>query len=157
MYPEITFTRIDLDRTHAIQPLCDLVTCFETLEHVGNLNLALDNLLAVLKPGGTALITVPVEHGWRGALKLAIKMLYGYDLSELPQAPGLWRRYVRALLTGERMSQFRDQRPCWGTHFGFDYRDLDDALQARSVLFLGWNSGTTRFYRIEKTSRRARS
>jgi SAM-dependent methyltransferase len=149
LYPKIEFIRIDLNRPNNGVPKCDLVTCFETLEHVGDLDVAVDNLLSALAPHGTALFTVPIEIGARGALKFALKLAYGYDLSELPQQPSRFRRYVSALLIGGRISQFRDRRSGWGTHFGFDYREVDDVLQRREVRFETWNSGTTRFYRIQ--------
>jgi SAM-dependent methyltransferase len=151
-YPAIEFSLLDLNQATSTPTRFDFVTCLETLEHVGDLETAIDNLLAATKPGGTALITVPVEVGLRGVAKFAAKMAYGYTLSELPRARALWRRYVIALLTGRRMSQFRDRRRGWGTHFGFDYRDLDDALRRNGVQFRAWNGGTTRFYVIQAPS-----
>ncbi len=147
-YPTIEFRLLDLNQSSSEMSPCDFVTCFETLEHVGNLEAAIDNLLAAVRPGGIILATVPIEIGPRGIIKFAAKMAYGYKLSQLPQTPGLLRRYVVALLTGARISRFRDQRRTWGTHFGFDYRDLDDVLKRRRVHFQAWNSGMTRFYRI---------
>jgi SAM-dependent methyltransferase len=151
-YPAIEFSLIDLNQPNAEVPQYDFVSCFETLEHVGNLEAAIGNLLAAIKPGGTALVTVPIEIGPQGIVKFVAKMAYGYSLSELPRAPALFRRYVVALLMGARMSQFRDRRRGWGTHFGFDYRDVDDALWRHGVPFRAWNSGTTRFYCIQKIS-----
>jgi len=151
-YPSIEFAPLDLNAPISIGRRFDLVTCFETLEHVGNLKTAVDNLLGAMRPGGTALITVPIEIGLRGIMKFAAKMAYGYTLSELPPGPALRRRYALALLTGRRISRFRDQRRGWGTHFGFDYRDVDDALRRRGARFRAWNSGTTRFYVIRGSS-----
>jgi SAM-dependent methyltransferase len=151
-YPAIEFSLIDLNQPNAEVPPCDFVSCFEMLEHVGNLEAAIGNLLAAIKPGGMALVTVPIEIGPQGIAKFIAKMAYGYSLSELPQAPALFRRYVMALLTGARMSRFRDQRRGWGTHFGFDYRDVDDALWRYGEPFRAWNHGTTRFYCIRRIS-----
>ena len=149
-YPAIEFSLIDLNRPNADLPGFDFVSCFETLEHVGNLEAAIGNLLAAIKPGGTGLVTVPIEIGPRGIAKFIAKLAYGYNLSELPQSRALQRRYATALLTGARVSRFRDERRAWGTHFGFDYRDVDDALRRHGVPFGAWNSGTTRFYCIRK-------
>jgi hypothetical protein len=91
-------------------------------------------------------ISVPIEIGVVGLVKLALKLAYGYDLSELPPMPGLLRRYASALVTGERISRFRDNRLGWGTHFGFDYRDVDDFLSQSGIEVRRWNSFTTRFY-----------
>jgi 2-polyprenyl-3-methyl-5-hydroxy-6-metoxy-1,4-benzoquinol methylase len=124
-----------------------VVTCFETLEHVGDLDNAIDNLLRVTRPGGVLFVSVPIEIGLRGALKFAAKLVYGYRLNELPQTDGLYWKYIRALLLGERISSFRDKRPGWGTHFGFDYRAVDDIFRRRSIPFVARNDFTTRLYR----------
>ncbi len=149
-YPAIQFTQLDLNQPNHSLPRCDFVTCFETLEHVGDPDSALHNVLAALKPGGVALITVPIEIGWRGLAKFAVKLLYGYQLRELPERPNLSREYVTALARGDRISRFRDRRKGWGTHFGFDYRDVDDHLRRHGTGWQAWNSGTTRFYRLHQ-------
>ena len=45
MYNSIDFNVFDLNQEHISSEQYDIVTCFETLEHVGNLNIALDSLL----------------------------------------------------------------------------------------------------------------
>jgi hypothetical protein len=52
-------------------------------------------------------------------------------------------------VSGGRVSRFRDDRVNWGTHFGFDYRDIDDLLRSRGVRFSASNRFTTRFYVIK--------
>ena len=146
LYPEIQFDRFDLNLPHAPPVRCDLVTCFETLEHVGRLDRAVANLVSAVAPGGTLVISVPIEIGVVGLAKLALKLAYGANLSELSAMPGLLRRYIWALVTGARISRFRDDRRGWVSHFGFDYRDLDDLLSQSLVEVRRWNSVTTRFY-----------
>jgi SAM-dependent methyltransferase len=147
-YPGISFQLVNLS-----QPICsdvpayDVVTCFETLEHVGDLRVAMDNLLHITRPGGILIISVPIEIGPRGVLKFAAKLAIGYRLHELPQANALYWRYASSLLCGRRLSAFREQRAGWGTHFGFDYRDVDDILLNRRIGFNAWNKFTTRLYR----------
>lgn len=145
-HPSIDFHHLDLNSADFVPPSCDLVTCLETLEHVGRPDRAFATLLAALRPGGTLVISVPVEIGWRGLAKFTAKRALGYDLAELPQQPRLGWRYLRALLTGERISRFRDERDGWGTHFGFDYRDIDALCHASGVPTRHWTSATTRFY-----------
>ena len=142
-YPDIQFSRFDLNNPRGSPVRCDLVTCFETLEHVGRLDCAVANLVSAVAPGGTLLISVPIEIGVVGLAKLALKLAYRYDFSELPAMSGLRRRYAWALVTGARMSRFRDGRPRWGTHFGFDHRDLCDALSQFEVDLRRVNSFTT--------------
>jgi ubiquinone/menaquinone biosynthesis C-methylase UbiE len=149
LHPGISFRLANISQPFEDEvPSADIVTCFETLEHVGNLEVALNNLLRITRIDGTLVLSVPIEIGARGMLKFAAKLAWGYRLAELPQAPQLFQHYVHSLATGKRISVFRDARPGWGTHFGFDYRDLDDLLSIRRLPLAAWNDFTTRFYRI---------
>ena len=146
LHPEITFKRLDLNVVHDGLPHFDLVTCFETLEHVGNIESAVENICRSLSPEGRLLITVPIEIGWIGLLKYTLKrFFFRYDLPLLCTD----RQYVMALLKGERISKFRPPDNGFGTHFGFDYRDIDDIFKRKSTLeIVSWNSGMSRFYSI---------
>lgn len=62
----------------------DKVTSLAMLEFVEELDVALDELVRVLKPGGRALITVEDTTDWLGESKPAYELRYG----EFP----LWRR-----------------------------------------------------------------
>lgn len=149
-HPEIEFRTIDLNRPlPGGQETFDLVTCFETLEHVGRLEQAIANLLALTRPGGTLLITVPIESGPRGLVKFLVKVgVFRYSLKELPpQSNRLWR-YLGALLTNRSIASFRDERNGWGTHFGFDWREVERILTARGARFESWSELTTRFVRV---------
>lgn len=129
----------------------DFVTCFETIEHVGDPLSALDNLLRMSKQGGTLLLTAPIEVGPIGVLKfLAKTILYKYKLDELPgKGANLYLEYLTALLTNKDISSFRDRRFGWGTHFGFDYRRIDDFLKSRGISFRTRNVVATRFYIVK--------
>jgi 2-polyprenyl-3-methyl-5-hydroxy-6-metoxy-1,4-benzoquinol methylase len=148
LYPNIQFGFVELTEPSDIGQY-DFCTCFETLEHVGNIEIALDNLChATREGGGTLLITVPIEIGIVGIGKfLAKTIFYNYDLDELP-GDKLYFKYLMALLTYRDMSQFRDNRFGWGTHFGFDYRRIDKHLKMNRCKFRAWNKFTTRFYLI---------
>lgn len=149
-HPEIEFHTIDLDRPlPGGHETFDLVTCFETLEHVGRLEQAIANLLALTRPGGTLLITTPIESGMRGLVKFLIKVgVLRYSLDELPPQPHRFSRYLGALLTNRSIASFRDERDGWGTHFGFDWREVERILQTRSARFESWSDLTTRFVRV---------
>jgi 2-polyprenyl-3-methyl-5-hydroxy-6-metoxy-1,4-benzoquinol methylase len=143
LHPEVTFERLNLNLPHSGTRKFDLVTCFETLEHVGNMQAAVDTICKSAAPGGHILVTVPIEIGWIGTLKYVIKrFLFRY---ELPVACSD-RRYLAALLKSERISRYRPAAEGYGSHFGFDYRDVDDLLRRHELKFKVWNSGTTRFY-----------
>ena len=150
-YPNLEFEVIDLN----VKPLApprtyEVVTCFEVLEHVGSIPNALGSLLRITAPtGGVLFLTVPIEIGWRGTVKFLIKtVLYRYRLDELPQQKNLFLKYLGSLITDKRMERFRDRRSGWGTHFGFDYREVDDLLTERGLPFESFNVGMTRFYLV---------
>ena len=147
-HPEINFSKIDLNQPVDWARQFDVVTCFETLEHVGNLNMAVKNLAACVKQGGRLVVSVPIEIGPWGVAKFFAKLTRGYKLDELPGHVTTWR-YAKALLKSERMSMFRDVRLGWGTHFGFDFRDVDDALEQLGINKLMVNHrAANRIYRI---------
>lgn len=149
-YPNISFELFDLNILGRIPDKFDVIICPEVLEHVGNLGNALLNLLNSMKSKTSVLIvTVPVEIGARGLAKFLLKrFVYGYSLDELSGPSTL--DYIGALLKGSRMSSFREPRAGWGTHFGFDHRDIDQILQRRAVNFTAVNNLTTRFYVIRR-------
>jgi 2-polyprenyl-3-methyl-5-hydroxy-6-metoxy-1,4-benzoquinol methylase len=72
-FKDISFRVWDASKTAPPADRFELVTCLETLEHVGNLKLTIDNLLAVTS--GILLVTVPIEIGLFGTLKFVAKRL----------------------------------------------------------------------------------
>jgi len=149
LYPDIRFQTVNLNRPADLAMAFDLVTCFETLEHVGDFKAAVDNLLAAVADDGVLVLSVPIEIGAIGLAKFVAKLALGYDLRELPPRPRRGLAYLGQLVSGRRISAFRDARDGWGTHFGFDYRDLDDFLKSRGIAYRAWNSATTRFFVIK--------
>jgi SAM-dependent methyltransferase len=151
-YPDATFARLDLNAPRTDAQVFDFVTCFETLEHVGDLDQAVQTVVGAIAPGGQGLIVVPIESRRRGYLKYLIKTrIYGYNTDELSQEPGFADRYRAALARGDRISRFRQPpRDHWGTHFGFDTRDVDDILSATGLDFDAFDTGFNRFYRVRK-------
>ena len=145
LHPDIEFERFNLNVPRDTLRKFDLVTCFETLEHVGNMPAAIDTICGSVTEGGYLLMTVPVEIGWIGTFKYLLKrFVFRYDL---PMNCGDWRYFV-ALLKGERISKFRPIAEAHSTHFGFDYRDVDDLLKEKKLpgVVKVWNSVTPRFY-----------
>ena len=103
--------------------LFDVVTCFETLEHVGNVHNAIDTLLAACKPGGALHISVPNEIGLPGLLKYAARKVLRRRPYEEFFSGQSEARYVWRLLTGQSILAFRDPAADgWGPHLGFDWR-----------------------------------
>ena len=152
-YPSIQFGTVDLNRSQSSGQY-DIVTCFETLEHVGNIPNALQQLLSSTANGGTLLITVPIEIGIRGIIKFLLKTIlyhrvYKAALDELP-GEKIYFKYFKSLFSGVDMSKFRDDRSGWSTHFGFDYRVISELLHASGYKFSVHTKFTTCFFIVEK-------
>jgi 2-polyprenyl-3-methyl-5-hydroxy-6-metoxy-1,4-benzoquinol methylase len=143
-HPRFRFKKIDLNIKSDVGMVFDFVTCFETLEHVGNISNAVDNIHQSCKNGGVIFISVPIEIGVVGIIKfLAKRVLFCYKF----HLRGGELAYFRDLMFGERIGKYRQVQESYGSHFGFDYRDVDDVLKnIKCCEMKVWNSGTTRFY-----------
>lgn len=125
----------------------DLVTCLETLEHVEDLESALNNLLSMT--ASILFITVPIEVGLIGIAKFLAKwILGGKTLTE--EHSGSSVSYLSALIMGSDISGFRTKsnNGHWVHHTGFDYRKIDRFLESQGVKFVAKNRGWNRFYKI---------
>ena len=152
-YSDINFRLINLNQKNTLSETFDLVTCFETLEHVGNLTTALNTICNAIKPGGLGLLSVPVETGLPGIIKYIAKVnLLGNKedgLKEIGRENG--SRYLKSLWKGENISAYRNiQRDLWWFHYGFDYRSIERHLIEKNIPFQTFTSFTTRFILIEK-------
>jgi len=145
-YRNIQFKKKNLNIKTQDSGSFDLITCFETLEHVGDMRNALATILDSRSSSGVAVITVPIEIGLVGILKYVLKrVLYRYDL---PLKCGDLD-YLHALACGKDISQFRFPAEGYPSHFGFDYRCVDNLLNERDESYLAFNSLTTRFYILD--------
>ncbi len=151
-YPQITFSTVNLNLPESSGSF-HLVTCFETLEHVGDLSNALSHLLSSTQKGGLLFISVPIEIGFRGLTRFMAKSTlyrrrYQSDLNEL-SGDRIGLKYFWALLLNKDISRFREKRQRWGTHYGFDYRVVDRLFRERNVQYSAINRFASRFYFIE--------
>ena len=147
VYPNITFDYLNLNKTSQVDEMADVISCFETLEHVGDTLSAIKTLKSSCSDQGVVLISVPIEIGLVGLIKYAIKRLLYKDPLKLNCGD---LEYVLALITGKDIGRYRIKADGYGPHFGFDYRTIDAQLDQ---VFSGftidrWNSMATRFYRI---------
>ena len=124
------FDYVDLNEPpRTRERLFDVVTCFETLEHVGNVRNAISTLLASCKAGGALLISVPNELGLPGLLKYSARKVFRRKPYEDFFREQSETRYLWHLLTGQSISVFRDpDADGWGPHLGFDWRLVLDHL-----------------------------
>jgi len=124
--PRTTFGRLNLNEGPVDElRQFDVVTCFETLEHVGDYRNALRCLVASCRPGGWLVMSVPNEIGVPGLVKYAGRRIlrrraYGDFFASHRESS-----YVTALLAGRPIEPFRQPpRNSWGPHLGFDWRRL---------------------------------
>ncbi|MFQ5617206.1 MAG: methyltransferase domain-containing protein, partial [Anaerolineales bacterium] len=130
------------------------ITCLETIEHVGNIEQTLDNILGMVAPGGHVLISVPIEIAFWGIIKFLAKVIvFRYDLDELVSDD--WKlkaKYFLSLITYQDISKYRKPRGGYVTHFGFDYRQIDRILKERDVSWSRTNYFTTAYYLIAEST-----
>lgn len=124
--PELAFA--PPDTLDGVADRFDLVTCFETLEHVpaGEREAVVATLARVAAPGATVVVSVPIEVGPVLLVKQAGRRLadrdggYGYEGYD-------WRELVRVGV----LADTRGITPGnWHSHKGFDHRQLREVLGA---------------------------
>jgi len=142
------FFTINLNDVNKQSESFDVVTCFETLEHVGNIKNAIRNLSKLTKNGGKLIITVPIEIEFVGLFKYIIKRyVYRYSLSlECNDFS-----YLSALIKNQDISKFRAIQDHYSSHFGFDYRVVDKALKdvCPDSSIRTYKAFSTKFYVVE--------
>lgn len=127
--PNAEFFTFELNDVQKVGETFDLVTCMETLEHVGNLRNAIANLVVHVNRGGLLLVTAPNETGLPGTFKFVARLLLRRNPYGDFFARGGRVDYVKSLLTGGRIERFREPpRHGWGPHLGFDYRLMEDEI-----------------------------
>jgi SAM-dependent methyltransferase len=151
---DVTFVAIrDLDETHSCR--YDLVFCMEVLEHcvAADVDTVLDDLRRLVSPGGTVVISVPIEIGPTLLGKQMIRRLLGarklgdYEWTERYSL----RAMVRMLFADQHSTIDRpfygDGQRTWHSHFGFNWRALKSKVESRFVLVertfspLAWTRG----------------
>ena len=141
-YAHIDFRRADLNQVVEWGQSYELVCCFETLEHVGDISTALKNLLGAIRDGGTLIVSVPVETGFWGVAKYCAKTLVGYPMDEIKAGRS---EYFLALLMGKDITRFRGEALGWATHYGFDWREVEERISTFMRIEKAYTRYATRF------------
>jgi 2-polyprenyl-3-methyl-5-hydroxy-6-metoxy-1,4-benzoquinol methylase len=149
-YPSIDFSVSDLNKQEEAPVQYNLVTCFETLEHVGYLENALNNIYRSIEKNGLALISVPIEVGVIGTIKFLLKVkVYGDKMNEIGKEHE--KEYFRTLVKGKDISVYRSkQKDIWWDHFGFNYQTIENYFRQRNIKFRVTTFFTTRFILVYK-------
>lgn len=95
------------------------VICLETLEHIPQWDMALNNMFRMLLPGGRILLSIPVEIGFPLLIK-EIARYFSYGKGSGWQ----WNNFIRKVIGSKR----KINRENYGSHMGFDYREVIDFI-----------------------------
>ncbi len=143
-----TFAKFDLNTVCSNPEIkFNVVTCFETMEHVGNYKHAVDNLVGHTAKDGWLVISVPNETGLPGLMKFLGRIAlrknpYGDFFNEKSMAS-----YIASLLFYRNIEVFRDSHATeWSVHLGFDYRNMFQYIYRNHI-----QSGALRLIRKETT------
>lgn len=122
----------------------DGVICMEVLEHAVDLAAVLDQLVALLAPGGRLLVSVPVETGLPLLVKQTVRRVAGWrGIGDYPGiTPYTWRQLMSGVVAGGHwhiprpVHRAADGSP-FHDHKGFNWmalrRALADRLQVEAV------------------------
>tara|TARA_B110000977_G_C11088386_1_gene495703 strand:- start:6126 stop:6836 length:711 start_codon:yes stop_codon:yes gene_type:complete len=148
-YSNYSFERLDLNTIADFDVKADFITCFETLEHVGDLVNALENLKKLLDKKGILIISVPIEVGYVGVLKYLLKRLLYRDSFPFP---GSELNYIWDLLSGNDIMHYRKTASGYSSHFGFDYRVIDKMFETHFPKFqvVSHTNFTTAYFIIQR-------
>lgn len=146
--PGATFAPIDLNLAGSRPPgQFTLCVSFETLEHTGDFRRAISTIVGSCAPGGWVLVSVPIEKGVPGLVKLLARPLvrrrpYGTFFDEQSRIS-----YLAAVAMGRDLERFRlPARKAWGPHLGFDCDRFEDYLHDEIL-----RTGAIRLVRRSKT------
>ena len=132
--PGVEFRYLELNDLDEPKETFDVVSCFETLEHVSDYKIAIANLIRHVREGGVLILTIPNEVGFIGLGKFLGRMAARrspYDDFFEGQSQ---IKYIAHLIGYKRIAGFRRFRSRgYGPHLGFDYRDVIAFLQNEYV------------------------
>jgi 2-polyprenyl-3-methyl-5-hydroxy-6-metoxy-1,4-benzoquinol methylase len=144
--PNAEFRLFNLNEVGDVAERFDVVTCFETLEHVASYQTAFVNLYNHVNDGGVLIATVPNEIGFTGLAKFVGRMALQRDAYAGFFGERGRIAYAKALVTGSSIEAFRKPRPGgYGPHLGFDYRRLEEFVR-EGFLAPGKLTVTERFF-----------
>ena len=145
LYPEYKFEFIDLNQANKFEEKFDLITCFEVLEHVGNIEVAIDNLISSSQKNSKIIISVPIETGLIGLIKFLIKRIFFKYKFELRYTE---LSYLISLLLNKNISKYRFISDHYNSHFGFDHREIENYLRKKSIKYSSFFEITTKYFII---------
>ena len=122
--PKIAFERVDFMDAHLSPGSFDIVTCLETLEHVDDPERVIRRMEDLCRPGGVAVISVPIEMGMSLLIKEITARLMAYKRASDPSARWTAKEIASAVFGNIEKVKHARQESGRATHKGFDYRDV---------------------------------
>ena len=107
------------------------IICLETLEHIRQWDVALHNMFKMLLPEGRILLSVPVEIGFP-LLAKEIARYFSYG-----KGSGWQLNYFIRKVAGSKSTINREN---YGSHMGFDYREVIDYIKKMSYININYIS-----------------
>jgi SAM-dependent methyltransferase len=133
--PRMSFVQVASLDTPAHMKRYDAVFCMEVLEHVFDWEPELARMSRLLAPGGSLIISVPVETGLPVLIKQTLRTVAGWrKIGHYPgTTPYTWRELTSAVFAGRAQHVVRPVFDFGGgpahDHKGFNWRVLRDRLQ----------------------------
>ena len=138
--PRLQFVQVDALNTPDHLRSYDAVFCMEVLEHVVDWEPELARMARLLAPGGTLIVSVPVEIGLPVVVKQIARSVAGWR--KIGHYPGTtsytWSELASAIFAGSRQHV---TRPMFDTgsgpthdHKGFNWKVLRDRLGRQFVI-----------------------
>lgn len=115
----------------------DCIFCFEVFEHfTAELQAdTIDKLLAILKPDGAVVMSVPIETGFPALVKGAIRR---YKSDDYTRNMYSWKNIFRAVMGKPTERHFK--WPDYLEHAGFRHKELEQRLRQRFLIDQKWYS-----------------
>lgn len=140
-YPQISFIgQEELDQP-GYRGSFDAVVSMEVFEHLCDPDRYLDQIRALLRPGGRLLLSVPVETGPSLLLKQLVRRVAAWrQIGEYQYTlPYTWSELARSVWAGNRqhiprVTHFNPGGFTFHCHKGFNWRTLRDRIAARFTL-----------------------
>jgi 2-polyprenyl-6-hydroxyphenyl methylase/3-demethylubiquinone-9 3-methyltransferase len=108
--------------------LVDIVYSWGVLHHTGNMWLAIDNVAAVVKPGGKLFIAIYTDEGWKSRVWARVKRFYCATVVGKAIVSGVFvpyffmRTLIKCIVTGQNeFGRYKNRRGMSITHDWFDW------------------------------------
>ena len=138
---DVTFVQTrDLDAAHAGK--YDLVFCMEVLEHCvpSDVEKVIADLQRLVAPGGTVVISVPIEIGPTLLGKQTMRRILGakkitdYEWTERYSVRSMIKMIFADARTAIPRPEYGEGPRTWHPHFGFNWRALKVRIESRFVV-----------------------